>query len=257
MFSKPQFLNTSSGNVIAYHQTQGKTNKPGIVFLGGFMSDMQGSKACALEAFCQKNNLNFIRFDYVGHGQSSGQFTDGTIGLWKENVLSVLDQLTEGSQIVVGSSMGGWLMLLAALARPERIVGLLGIASAPDFTETLIWNALDETAKKQLQHGPHYLMKSDHGDNPYPITMDLIEDGRQHLLLHNTIPINVPIHLLHGANDKDVPAEISVTLSQKLTSDDVHLQLVPNADHRMSGKKEIALLCNTLKDMVEKYRETG
>lgn len=255
MSNHPQILKLPSEEFIAYHKTEGKTNKPGIVFLGGFMSDMQGTKALALEDFCKQNELNFVRFDYFGHGQSSGVFTDGTIGLWKENVLTVLDELTEGPQILVGSSMGGWLMLLATLERPERIVGVLGVASAPDFTENLIWDKLDDEARKTLQSGEIYALPSDYDDSSYPLAMNLIQEGRNHLLLGNKININVPVRLLHGMLDKDVPCELSVKISQQITSDNVCVSLVPFADHRMSTNENIELLCDTLKDMVEKYEQ--
>lgn len=237
------------GNAIAYHKFMpNQVTTPGIIFLGGFMSDMEGSKAMFLEAHCQQHNIPFIRFDYYGHGQSSGTFEDGTIGRWKEDAIVVLDHLAEGPQILVGSSMGGWIMLLAALARPERIAGIVGIASAPDFTETLIWDALKDEEKEILRTKGVYNLPSEYcndpsGDpEPYPITMQLIEEARQHMLLQDTIPLTCPARLLHGMQDQDVPYDISLQLCQQLTSNDVTISLIKNGEHRMSSDANLSLL---------------
>jgi pimeloyl-ACP methyl ester carboxylesterase len=250
MSDKPSILKLSPNNYIAYHKTEGKQNKPTVIFLGGFMSDMTGNKAMALEKFCKDETYSFIRFDYLGHGQSSGKFTDGTISIWLDNVLSVIDNLTKGPLILVGSSMGGWLMLLATLARMDRVVGLIGVAPAPDFTENLIWEKLSDVAKAELTEKGSFNLNSEYAEIPYPITLDLIEDGRKNFVLKNKININCPIRLLHGMQDIDVPASLSIQLSELLTTDNICVNLIQNGDHRMSEPEHLELLCDTLKEMI-------
>lgn len=216
---------------------------------------MTGTKATALEQFCSEKGYNFIRFDYIGHGKSSGKFTDGTIGIWKDNVLAVIDQLTQGKQILVGSSLGGWLMFLAALERKERIAGLIGIAAAPDFTEDLIWDKMDDEAKAELMEKGIYHMESDYSDDAYPITKELIEEGRKHLILRGNIHIDCPVRLLHGMLDEDVPSHFSIMLGEQLTTDNMCVNLVQNGDHRMSTPENIELLCGTLEEMMENSGE--
>lgn len=209
------------------------------------MSDMTGSKATALHQFCQEQQLNFIRFDYFGHGVSSGEFTAGSIGKWRDNVLTILDRFAWESTILVGSSMGGWLMLLATLARPERIKGLVGIASAPDFTEDLIWNSFTSEQQHSLLKDGIINLPADYCDGNYPITRHLIEEGRQHLVLRNPIPIHCPVTLLHGMNDQDVPYETSIRLAKQLATTQVKTILLKDGDHRMSeaGQLEVMLAC--------------
>jgi pimeloyl-ACP methyl ester carboxylesterase len=245
-------LHLSDDNFIAYHKHDGKKNNVGVIFLSGFMSDMSGIKATELDKFCKNHNYPYIRFDYFGHGKSSKKFTECNIGIWKQNVLDVLDNLTTGKQILIGSSMGGWLMLLAALERPERIAGLIGIASAPDFTEDLIWNQMTHQQQKELLKTGIFDLKSEFSDNPYPVTLDLIEEGRKHLLLRDnkTLPITCPVRLIHGLNDTDVPSSISTQIALHLASPDVKVNLVKDGDHRMSTPENIELLCNTLEDLM-------
>ncbi len=245
-----EFLTLEDGNQLAYFHTQGHASAPSIVFLGGFMSDMSGTKATALERFCKAKDYCYTRFDYFGHGKSSGTFTEGTIGYWKNNVLAILDMLPNTKHIIVGSSMGGWLMLLAALERPEKVTALIGVASAPDFTENLIWNVMREDEKQELLNNGIFNQASDYSDSPYPITVQLIEEGRKHLLLDKTIPIHCPIRLLHGMKDDDVPYTLSVTLAQKLESDDVQLQLIKRSDHRMSSEEDVAMLERTIEMLI-------
>lgn len=253
MAADHSILKLDDKQYIAYHKSEGKQNKPGVIFLGGFMSDMDGTKATELEKFCRKKGYNFIRFDYFGHGKSSGKFTDGTISIWRDNALAVLDQLTTGKQILVGSSMGGWLMLLVALARPERVSSIIGVASAPDFTEDLIWQQMSDDEKTELKQNGVFMLKSDYGDDPYPITKELIEDGRKNLLLDSNININCPVRLIHGILDEDVPSHLSVMLSQQLTTDNICVNLIEDGDHRMSEPQHIELLCEILEDMAENY----
>jgi pimeloyl-ACP methyl ester carboxylesterase len=247
-------IHLPDGNFIAYHQHYGKKNHIGVVFLGGFMSDMMGIKATSLENFCKSKSYDFIRFDYFGHGKSSKVFTDCTIGMWKQNVLDVLDNLTTGKQIIVGSSMGGWLMLLAALERPQIVAGLIGVASAPDFTEDLIWDKLSGSLQNELQTTGRYDLKSEYGEAPYPITMSLIEEGRGHLLLRRVTPlgaISCPVRLIHGLKDEDVPSSLTTRLANLLSTNDVKINLVEDGDHRMSTPANIELLCNTLEELIQ------
>lgn len=235
----PAFLETPHGTRIAYHRTPG--DLPGVVFLGGFASDMTGGKACALEAFARERGQAFVRFDYQGHGESSGRFEDGTIGLWAQDAVGVLDNLTEGPQVLVGSSMGGWIMLLAALARPGRVAGLLGIAAAPDFTEDLMWDKFDADTRHAIERDGVYRMPSDYGD-PLPITQRLIMEGRSHLLMRGPIPIACPVRLIHGMDDPDVPWEWSLKVQHALQSEDVEVVLVKHGDHRLSEAHDIVRL---------------
>ncbi len=220
----PERLSRRDGSAIAYHRTAGSA--PGIVFLGGFMSDMTGGKALSLESLARARGQAFLRFDYQGHGASTGRFEDGTIGSWTADAVAALDHLTEGPQVLVGSSMGGWIMLLAALARPQRVAGLLGIAAAPDFTEDLMWNAYPEEVRDTLRREGVYREPSEYSDEPYAITMGLIEEGRQHLLLREPIPIGCPVRLIHGMADPDVPWQTSIRLAERLESADVEVTLV-------------------------------
>jgi hypothetical protein len=256
----PQKLYITASDFIAYHKHEGKKNNASIIFLCGFMSDMEGIKALALEKFCQQRDCNFIRFDYFGHGKSSRKFTDCTIGAWKQNILDVIDKLTAGKQILIGSSMGGWLMLLAAMERPARIAGLIGIASAPDFTENLIWGQMTHYQQKQLLENGIYHLKSEFSDNPYPVTKQLIEEGREHLLLsdetlNNAVKSGIlnykfPIRLIHGLKDRDVPSSISLRIAKMLDGHDVSVNLVENGDHRMSTPDNIKLMLDTLDEML-------
>lgn len=247
----PPHLAYKDGVRIAYHQTPGRL--PGVMFLGGFKSDMTGSKALALEALCKKEGRAFVRFDYQGHGASSGQFVDGTIGEWLNDALAVFDQLTTGPQIVVGSSMGGWLSLLLALKRKERVAGMVGIAPAPDFTEQLIWEKLtDEQRKDILEKGVFYA-PSCYGEDPYPITLNLIIEARRHLLLHKPIPIHCQVRLIHGKQDEDVPWQTSFTLKAQLESQDVRVEMVEDGRHRMSEPANLELLCKTVKEMADQF----
>ena len=225
------------GASIAYRKTGGEF--PGVIFLGGFMSDMTGTKACALEAACREEGRAFIRFDYSGHGESSGAFADGTIGGWTDDAIAVLDQVSEGPQVLVGSSMGGWIMLLVALARPTRIAGLVGIASAPDFTEELMWRRFDDDIRQGLHRTGVYHSPSEYDDDPYPITMKLIEEGRRHLLLERPIAIHCPVRLLHGRKDQDVPWTTAPRIAEKLLADDVRVMIIKDGDHRLSRDQDL------------------
>ena len=239
-----QTLSRSDGATIAYRNSAGKY--PGVVFLGGLASDMTGTKAGALEAACREAGRAYVRFDYSGHGASSGRFEDGTIGRWTEDALAVLDAVCEGPQVLVGSSMGGWIMVLAALARPERVAGLIGIAAAPDFTEDLMWAGFGEDARRALDTEGVWHEPSDYGETPLAITRALIDEGREHLVLRGPIPIACPVRLIHGMRDTDVPWKVSLRLAETLHSADVALTLVRDGDHRLSEPADLERLHRTL-----------
>jgi pimeloyl-ACP methyl ester carboxylesterase len=214
---------------------------PTIVFLPGFRSDMEGSKALHLAAFAAARGLAMLRLDYSGHGASGGRFEDGTIGLWTQDALTLLDHLSEGPLLLVGSSMGGWIGLNLALLRPERVAGYIGIAAAPDFTETLIWETMPEPARAALMAAGVIHVPSDYGE-PLPITRALIEDGRRHLRLGGPIPLHCPVRLLQGQQDADVPWRTALTLAERLESPDVQVSLIKDGDHRLSRPADLALL---------------
>jgi pimeloyl-ACP methyl ester carboxylesterase len=216
------------------------------------MSDMAGTKATALEAHARARGQAFLRFDYLGHGQSSGKFADGTIGRWADDAIAVIDTLSEGPQILVGSSMGGWLMLLTALARPDRVAGLVGIAAAPDFTEDLMWAGFSDEIRETIIREGVYHEPSDYSDEPYTITRALIDEGRTHLLLRDTIGLTCPVRLLHGMDDTDVPWRVSVKLCDRLASDDVAVTLVKGGDHRLSEPDDLVRLRATLDSLSAK-----
>ncbi|NCY26117.1 MAG: alpha/beta hydrolase, partial [Alphaproteobacteria bacterium] len=203
------------------------------------------------EAHCRARGQRFLRFDYSGHGQSGGDFMDCAIGDWAADALAMLDKIAPGENVLVGSSMGGWIMLLAALARREKVRGLVGIAAAPDFTERLIWQQFSPAQKQELQErGVVYVPGCYDDQAPYPLTRHLIEEGRSHLLLHAPIALEVPVRLLHGLNDKDVPWQMAQQLSQQLTSQDVALTLVKGGGHRLSAPDQLAMLCQAVDNVL-------
>ena len=245
----PERLPRDGGATIAYRASPGKA--PGVVFCTGFMSDMGGLKALALEHACRAAGRAYLRFDYFGHGLSSGAFEQGTIGRWSEDTLAVLDQATQGPQVLVGSSMGGWIMLLAALARPERVAGLVGIAPAADATEALMWAGLSDEIKQTLRHDGVWYAPSQYSDEPYAITLNFIEEGRNHLLLDSPIEIACPVRILHGMADPDVPWRHSLRLVEALAGDDVTLTYIKQGDHRLSEPAYIARLCETVEGLCQ------
>ncbi len=242
-----EYLHRPDGNRVAYVSIPGDV--PGVLFCGGFMSDMTGTKAQELEAACRQAGRAYTRFDYHGHGSSSGKFTEGTIGRWADDAIAVLDHLDPAPYVVVGSSMGGWIMLLAALARCERVAGLVGIAAAPDFTEKLMWQRYSEDVRETLRREGRYDEPSIYDGEPYPITLKLIEEGRNHLLLNAPIPFTRPVRLLHGMQDPDVPWQYSLALVEALAGDDVQVNFVKDGDHRLSRDRDIALICQTVLDL--------
>ncbi len=233
------------GKAISYKSYSNKTlqNIPTIVFLGGFMSNKNSTKATFLFNFCQKNDISFVCFDYRGHGESSGTMLEGTISGWLEDSLDVIDNLTTGEIILVGSSMGGWLSLLATIARPERVRAIIGIASSPDFTENLIWKKLTSAQQKELmEKNMVEIIGGDKEEYRYIFTKDLIIDGRKNCIMNGKIPINKPVILLHGYQDKTVPFDISLKIAELLESEGVKLLLSKNSNHRMSSEHDLKML---------------
>lgn len=244
-------LNRANNEIIAYHKTAGRSDeeKPGVLFLGGSQSSMNASKAVAINQFCIDDDRACVRFDYYGHGESSGKYEDGTIGHWLDDTLAIIDQVTTGPLILVGSSLGGWMMMLAALHRPERVVKMIGISAAPDFTEELMWEELSDAQKEQLEaEDVLYLPNPYSDDNPYIIAKKLIEEAREHLLLGNAIDIHCPVHLFHGMQDTEVPMNYPIRIAQKLASHDVTITMVKGAGHSFSKPEQLSLVVNAIGD---------
>ncbi len=246
--ANPAILARPDGATIAYHRLAGEP--PGIVFLGGFRSEMTGTKALFLEDYCRRRGQAFVRFDYFGHGASSGDFALGTIGRWREDAIAVIDSLTSGPQILIGSSMGGWIMLLAALERPWRVAALVGVAPAPDFTQELLWPRLTPAQRTEVIDKSRIVLPSDFDPAGYLYTAALIEDGRRHLLLRAPIALAMPVRLLHGLADQSVPWQLSLRLAERLASRDVAVTLVKDGDHRLSSKSDLARLAQTLDALI-------
>jgi pimeloyl-ACP methyl ester carboxylesterase len=215
----------------------------GVVFLGGFNSDMTGSKAEFLAGWCAARGAPFLRFDYSGHGASEGRFVDGTIGRWATDAACLIDALTPGPQVLVGSSMGGWIALL--LARRMAVRALVGIAPAPDFTEDLMWAEFTPEIRAAIERDGIWHRPSEYGA-PYPITRALIEDGRENLLLRGPLAVEVPVRILQGQRDPDVPWHHALRIAEALTGDDVRVHLIKDGDHRLSRPQDLSLLGETL-----------
>ena len=241
----PQWLERPDGNRVAYHVRPGKG--PGVVFLGGYASDMTGTKAMYLDAWCEKAGRAYLRLDYLGHGQSTGAFEDGTLGRWADDALAALDALTEGPQILIGSSMGGWIMLLAALARPERVAGLIGLAAAPDFSQDIWWGMNEAERTTMVAEGKTML---DEGHGAFPVTHAFIEDGRRHLVMRAPMRIDVPVRLLQGMQDTAVPWPTAQAIADRLTAQDVVVTLIKDGDHRLSRDQDLARLGRTLEELL-------
>lgn len=252
--NKKSKLYYSNKEYLAYNKNSPKdSNKYGLIFLGGFKSDMNGTKATYLNDFAIKNNYDLVRFDYFGHGESSGKFIDGTIGLWLENAVAIIDELAlDKPQILIGSSMGGWIMLLAAILRPKNIVGLIGLAAAPDFTEELIWNVLSSKQKEGIEEKGKINFSNEFCEDAYPISLKLITEARNHLLLNSEIPIELPICLIHGMMDKDVPYSTSIRIAEKLIGNDIKVHLIKDAGHGLSRTEDLEFISNVINDLIKK-----
>ena len=241
------YLELSDNRRIAYHNvraTGDSASLPGLIFLGGFKSDMTGVKATTLEAWARARGRAFVRFDYRGHGLSSDTFENGCIGDWADDAGEVLQRLTTGPQILIGSSMGGWIALLLARRFPDRVAGLVGIAAAPDFTEDGMRLTGDQRA--ELDRTGRVALPSEYSDEPYVITRRLIEDGRNHLLLRAPLNLDCPVRLLHGTADVDVPVSVALRLLDRLEGPDTRLTLVKGADHRFSDARCTRILTKTI-----------
>jgi pimeloyl-ACP methyl ester carboxylesterase len=243
----PDFLNMPQGRRIAYHLTDG--TGPAVVFLGGFKSDMGGTKAVHLEEWARNAGRAFLRFDYSGHGESSEAFTDGAIGDWFEDACAAIGLLA-GPVILVGSSMGGWISLLVARHMPERVAGLVTIAAAPDFTEDSMWAGFSEEQKAELMAG-QVALPSDYGD-PYIITRRLIEEGRERLVLRDPLPLPFPVRSLQGTADVDVKMSVALRLLAHAQSPDMRLTLVDGADHRFSDETCLDLIVASVEDVLRR-----
>ncbi len=240
-------LDLADGRRIAYCRRSGRA--PGVVFLGGFRSDMTGTKASFLDGWAAGRGQAFLRFDYTGHGASSGDFTGGAIGDWARDAAEAVERLTAGPQILVGSSMGGWIALLIARQLPQRVAGLVGIAAAPDFTEDSMWAAMDAATRARLAADGCIEAASLYED-PYPVTARLIEDGRRHLVLRAPLKLPFPVRLLHGTADAEVAPEVALRLLAHAEGPDIRLTLVKEADHRFSTPEMLALLARTLDEII-------
>ncbi|WP_289080819.1 alpha/beta hydrolase [uncultured Sulfitobacter sp.] len=242
----PMYLETPQGRRLAYHKTEG--TGPCVVFLGGLKSDMMGTKAVFLEDWAKREGRAFLRFDYSGHGESSGAFTDGCIGDWAEDTLAAVEALTDGPILPVGSSMGGWQSLLLVRALPARIAGLVTIAAAPDFTEDGYWASFTEAQKKTLAETGQVELPSDYME-PYIITRRMIEDGRKQLVLRDPLHLPFPTRFLQGTADTAVSVATAVRLLEHAQGPDMQLQLVKDADHRFSDDRCLELLIQAVEEV--------
>jgi pimeloyl-ACP methyl ester carboxylesterase len=244
-------VESSPKRTIAVRTREGRS--PGLVWLGGFKSDMKGTKAEALDRWAASEGRACVRFDYSGHGESGGAFTDGTISRWLEESVAVYLQFAHGAQVLIGSSMGGWLALLLAKAVSERpgaapIAGMVLIAPAVDFTEELMWKQFPDATRQQIERTGTWMRPSAYGEEPYPITRALIEDGRRHLLLGGLIETRCPVHILQGVEDPDVPWRHAIELVSRFSRDDVVLTLIKDGDHRLSRPEDIERLIGAVKE---------
>lgn len=237
--AKTAFFDSPSGRRLAYCRTEGQG--PGVVFLGGFKSDMEGTKAVHLEQWARRTGRAFLRFDYSGHGQSSGAFTDGCISDWAEDALAAISELTAGPQVLVGSSMGGWIALLCVRDMPQKVAGLVTIAAAPDFTEDSMWAGFDDAQRAVLLEQGQVALPSEYGE-PYIITRRLIEEGRTNLVLRDPLPLPFPVRFLQGTADADVDMSVALRLLDHAEGPDMRLTLVDGADHRFSDPDCLALV---------------
>ncbi|MDU8943423.1 alpha/beta hydrolase [Ovoidimarina sediminis] len=245
--AEPSWLTTPEGRRLGYYKVEGAG--PAVVFLGGFRSDMEGTKALFLEDWARARGRAFLRFDYSGHGQSSGDFLDGAIGDWFEDACAALS-LVDGRAVLVGSSMGGWISLLLACEVPERVAGLVTIAAAPDFTEDSMWAGFDDAQKRMLTDAGRLELPSDYSDEPYVITRRLIEEGRGRLVLRDPLPLPFPVRSLQGTADADVDMSVALRLLDHAEGGDMRLTLVKGADHRFSSPDCLELIAASVDEVL-------
>lgn len=239
-------LDRGDGVQLAWRRVRGEG--PTVVWLGGFMSDMAGTKAQALADWALEEGRNYLRFDYSGHGESEGRFEDCTITRWREDSLRVIETMTEGPLVLVGSSMGGWLSCLVAAAIPERIGAMVLIAPAADFTEKLMAPNLPLDAVKALREAGVWYRPSEYGDGPYPITRELLEDGARWSVLEGFVPIEAPVRILQGGEDPDVPWRHALELANQIKGEDVVFTLIRDGDHRLSRPQDIERLLGAVEE---------
>ena len=240
-------LETTQGR-IAWRRVAGEG--PQVVWLGGFNSDMTGTKAQALSDWAAATGRAFLRFDYFGHGASDGAFREGTISRWRADALAVIDALTEGPLVLVGSSMGGWISCLAALSRPERVAAMVLLAPAPDFTEKLMKPAFAPQVLEEIMDKGEWTRPSPYGDEGYPITRELLEDGARWSILDGPIAIHCPVHILQGGVDEDVPWRHALSLALAIESNDVIFSLIKDGDHRLSRPQDLTRLIRTVEGLL-------
>jgi pimeloyl-ACP methyl ester carboxylesterase len=249
--NKIRYLETDHGSRLAWTGAE-IPGKPTLVFLPGHGSDMDGTKALAVAEWAARSDFGMIRFDYSGHGQSDGDFLDGTLGVWKQDCLAVIDTLTTGAVILIGSSLGGWLMMLIAHERKERIAGLIGIAAAPDFTDELIWDALTPKQRREMKEKGRIALPNPYAPEDVIYTFKLVEDGRDHKVLGRPISLNCPVRLLHGSKDEEVPVKTAERLAAVISSPDLDVIIDAEAGHRFSEPDQIELLMSCLDTITRK-----
>ncbi len=248
-----KFHTTDDGQKLAFSQVNGDKNiknLPGVVFLSGLKSDKEGTKAIFLSQWAEKNNRDFLRFDYRGHGASSGTFEETSISDWLEDTKSIVLSLTSGPQILVGSSLGGWIALLFAQLYPQKVAGIIGIAAAPDFTAKYAIDNLTKDQRQELKTTGKLSFDSEYFEEPLVITQKLIEDGNQHLILTKNQCIDCPVRLFHGSLDEDVPLSTSIDILKTLSSVDMQLQIIKGIDHRFSTAECLELIKETVEQML-------
>ena len=238
------YFTSPEGRRLAFRHNPASTGKLTFVWMCGFKSDISGTKVLRLEDWANRTGHGFLAFDYSGHGESDGAFEDGTVSQWRADALAAIDSQTDGPLVIVGSSMGGWMALLAALARPDRVKGLVLIAPAPDFTEKLMWPEFPAKAQAEIMEQGFTLRPSDY-DEPYTITRALIEDGRKWQVLDKPIAFDGPVRILQGMQDADVPWTHAARLVDALTASDLTITLIKDGDHRLSREQDIARLLAT------------
>ena len=245
-------LERADGPSLAYVRRQAGPGQPTVMFCGGFRSNMTGIKATYLEDLCGRQGYGFLRFDYGGHGGSDGRFEDGTIGVWLADAVVALDQLTQGTVILVGSSMGAWIATLIALQRPARIAGLVLLAPAIDFTEDIIWDRLDGAHRAKLGRERRLTFPSAYSEEPDVITWALIEEGRRHLILGKPITTGRPVRVLHGMHDSDIPWAHAIRLMESLVDTDAQLTLIKDGEHRLQRPQDLGLIGRAVCDLADR-----
>jgi pimeloyl-ACP methyl ester carboxylesterase len=245
----PSYLNRKNAPSLAYHYSPGQegTDYPPVVFLGGFKSDMEGTKATFLEERCKERGQAYLRFDYRGHGQSEGNFEDGCISEWALDAQDVITHCVEKPALLVGSSMGGWIALLLAVNNPHLLQGLIGLAAAPDFT-TWIEAEMKETQKAHLRAYGYFDLSNDYGD-PYKVTQKMLDDGRAHTVLDKNIALNLPVRLIQGKKDADVHWKTAEKIKGAMAGCDIDITYLEDADHRLSAPDELDVIWKTVEDL--------